>query len=169
MRELIRTGVVILFLLLLPFLFSCATQKVSATTETIPQPVVIKEVEAAPSPQPVEEKPAGFTYHTLYFDFDRSEVLYRDKEYLDRLAEFLLANDDTLLTIAGHADERGAIDYNLSLGEQRALGIKQELQKRGIAPERIRILSYGEERPAVSGETEDAYSQNRRAEFNEMR
>ncbi|HOW51918.1 MAG TPA: OmpA family protein [bacterium] len=168
MRNLITTGVVVLFLLSVFSLFSCATQKVSATAETIPQPVATKEVEVAPPPQPVEEKPAGFTYHTLYFDFDRSEVLYRDREYLDRLAEFLLANDDTLLTIAGHADERGAIDYNFSLGEQRALVIKQELQKRGIAPERIRILSYGEERPAVSGETEDAYSRNRRAEFEEM-
>lgn len=149
--------------------FSCSTQKEMSSVEVIkPPPVVVKKEEPPAPPPPVEEV-EPFNYQTIHFDFDSAEVLYRDKEHLDRLAEFLLRNRDISLTIEGHADERGAFDYNLSLGEQRALNIRQELQKRGIAPERVRIVSYGEERPLVRGHTEDAYSQNRRAEFNEMR
>jgi len=148
---------------------SCSTQKEMSSVEVIkPPPMAVVKKEEPPAPPPPVEEPEPFRYQTIHFDFDSAEILYRDKEHLDRLAEFLLKNKEVSLTIAGHADERGTFDYNLSLGEQRALNIRQELQRRGIAPERVRIVSYGEERPLVTGRNEEAYSQNRRAEFNEM-
>ncbi|HSA32346.1 MAG TPA: OmpA family protein [bacterium] len=117
----------------------------------------------------MKEEPASFSYQTLYFDFDSATILYRDSAHLDRLAEFLINNKELSLVIAGHADERGSFDYNLSLGEQRAIAVRSELQKRGIDPDRVRIVSYGEERPVAHGNDETAYSRNRRAEFDEIR
>lgn len=160
----------LVLILFLPFVLSCSTSKKVSTVPPAPEPVVLAEKKKAPPPPvPAKEEPFSFSYQTLYFDFDSAAILYRDSTYLDRLADFLLKNKEVSLVIAGHADERGSFDYNLSLGEQRAIAVKSELQKRGIAPERIRIVSYGEERPAVRGDDETAYSQNRRAEFDEIR
>lgn len=164
----------IIFPFIATFIFfsflSCSTSKKVSTVPPAPEPVVLAEKKKAPPPPPpVKEEPAPFSYQTLYFDFDSAAILYRDSAHLDRLAEFLLDNKEVSLIVAGHADERGSFDYNLSLGEQRAIAIRSELQKRGIAPERVRIVSYGEERPAVRGDDETAYSQNRRAEFDEIR
>ncbi len=169
MRIFIGSGILLPFLIPLLFFLSCATYKVAAKTEERPQPVVKKIVEKTIPPPPAEEKTIGFDYNTLYFDFDRADILLHDRAYLDRLAEFLIANETVSLIVAGHADERGSLDYNLSLGEQRAFSVRDALQRRGIAPERIRIISYGEERPAAYGRDESAYAKNRRAEFDEIR
>ena len=71
--------------------------------------------------------------------------------------------------IEGHADERGPDEYNLALGNRRAAMVKRYMVERGIADERVSIVSYGEERPAVAGSSEDAWSRNRRAEFRATR
>jgi peptidoglycan-associated lipoprotein len=67
--------------------------------------------------------------------------------------------------VEGHCDARGSTEYNLSLGERRALTVKGYLIKLGVNPERLEIISYGEERPADGGASEEAFSRNRRAEF----
>lgn len=164
----------LVFLIIAIFVFplgvSCSTSKKSSIAPLTPRPIAVaKKKDLPPPPPPVKEEPASFSYQTLYFDFDSAAILYRDSTHLDRLAEFLIHNKEVSLVIAGHADERGSFDYNLSLGEQRAIAIRSELQKRGIDPDRIRVVSYGEERPAAHGNDETAYSQNRRAEFDEIR
>jgi peptidoglycan-associated lipoprotein len=74
-------------------------------------------------------------------------------------------NGDASVLIQGHCDERGTVEYNLALGEKRAKAARDYLVDLGISADRIRTISYGEERPANPGHDESAWSQNRRAEF----
>jgi peptidoglycan-associated lipoprotein len=77
----------------------------------------------------------------------------------------LTANSQTQVTLEGHADERGTREYNLALGEQRALAVKQFLMDHGVAETQLQTLSYGEERPANAGSNESAWELNRRVEL----
>ena len=78
-------------------------------------------------------------------------------------AEWLQANPDTNVIVEGHTDDRGTREYNLALGERRAVAVKNYLISRGVDAERIKTISYGKERPAVVGANEAAWAQNRRA------
>lgn len=102
---------------------------------------------------------------TIYFDYDRYTIRDTDMEKLTKNAKWLGLNSKTRVKIEGHADERGETEYNLALGDKRAQSVKRYLQDMGIQPERLDIVSYGEEKPAVPGHDEDAWSRNRRAEF----
>ncbi len=82
---------------------------------------------------------------------------------LQSQATWLRANPAVRVIVEGHADERGTRDYNLALGERRANSAKNYLATLGIDPSRIQVISYGKERPAALGSTEEAYAQNRRA------
>jgi len=82
---------------------------------------------------------------------------------LQRQAEWLKRYPNVTVTIEGHADERGTREYNLALGERRAQAARNVIVALGISPSRISTISYGKERPAVPGSTEEAYAQNRRA------
>ncbi|HSJ62546.1 MAG TPA: peptidoglycan-associated lipoprotein Pal [Gemmatimonadaceae bacterium] len=101
----------------------------------------------------------------IYFDFDSDGLSADARSRLDAKLAILNANSGLTLRIAGHADERGSDEYNLALGQRRAAAAKRYLTQRGIADDRIAIISYGEERPAVQGSDESAWSQNRRDEF----
>ena len=101
----------------------------------------------------------------IFFDFDRSEVKPAGRETLQRKAEALRALSDVRIVIEGHADERGTVEYNLALGERRARAAFDYLVDLGIDRDRMSIVSYGEERPALHGSGEAVWSQNRRAEF----
>lgn len=101
----------------------------------------------------------------VFFDFDRSELRPDARETVDRLAVWLGANPSVTLTIEGHADERGTTEYNLALGARRAASAHDYLIALGVSANRLSTISYGEERPAVSGQGEWAWSQNRRDVF----
>ena len=101
----------------------------------------------------------------IYFDFDSDALSADATAGLDMKLRILNANSALTLRIAGHADERGSDEYNLALGQRRAASAKRYLTDRGIAGDRIEIISFGEERPAVQGADESAWSQNRRDEF----
>lgn len=101
----------------------------------------------------------------VYFDFDKSEIRAGDAEILDHKLAILRANSQLRIRIAGHADERGSDEYNLALGNRRANAAKHYLVSRGIDASRVETVSFGEERPAASGSTEEAWAQNRRDEF----
>jgi peptidoglycan-associated lipoprotein len=87
------------------------------------------------------------------------------EEVLTRNAEYLNSIPGTTVTLEGNSDERGTNEYNLALGERRAINTRQYLINLGVAAERIQTLSYGEERPLFLGQDEDAYSMNRRVDF----
>jgi peptidoglycan-associated lipoprotein len=101
----------------------------------------------------------------VHFDYDRSDLKPEDQAVLDRKVTVLRANPRLTLQIEGHCDERGPDEYNLALGERRAAATKRWLVEHGIADTRLTIISYGEERPADPGHTEEAWAKNRRAEF----
>lgn len=101
----------------------------------------------------------------IYFDYDSSTVLVQFRGIIQAHAVALQANPDVVTTLEGHADERGSREYNLALGERRALAVKQQLVVLGVSPNQIRTVSFGEERPAQSGHDEQAWRLNRRVEF----
>ena len=101
--------------------------------------------------------------NTVYFGFDSSELAGEAQATLDRQAAFLNVNPTMVVIIEGHADERGTREYNLALGDRRAVAVRDYLLAKGLNAARVRTVSYGKERPAVSGSTEEAWAKNRRA------
>ncbi len=101
----------------------------------------------------------------VYFDFDRSELTEKAKELLAQVAELLLKETRFTITIEGHTDARGTEDYNFTLGAKRAMKVKEFLNAYGVEGKRMESVSYGKEAPKVEGASEEAYSQNRRANF----
>ena len=101
----------------------------------------------------------------VYFDFDRSELTEKAKELLAQVGELLIKEERFTITIEGHTDARGTEDYNFTLGAKRAMQVKEFLVAYGIDAKRMESVSYGKEAPKVEGATEEAYSQNRRANF----
>lgn len=103
--------------------------------------------------------------NTIYFDFDKYNIRAEEKANLDLNAKWLKLNSGVKLRIEGHADERGETEYNLALGDKRARTVSKYLGDMGVSSSRLSTVSYGEEKPAVNGHDESAWSKNRRAEF----
>lgn len=101
--------------------------------------------------------------NTVYFGFDRYNVSSEFENMLDKHVEFLRRNPSYSVVVEGYADERGTPEYNIALGERRSSSVKLYLQGKGIAADRVSIVSYGKEKPAVLGHDEAAYAKNRRA------
>ena len=101
--------------------------------------------------------------NVIYFDTDRYNIDTADAAALQTQAQYLASYPNLRVTIEGHADERGTRDYNLALGERRANAAKNYLVSLGVAANRIRTVSYGEERPVATASTPQAWAQNRRA------
>ena len=101
----------------------------------------------------------------IYFDFDKSDIRPDAAATLDAKIPLLQANPNMRIRISGHADERGSDEYNLALGQRRAASARRYLSTRGVAANRIDIISYGEERPVCTESDESCWSRNRRDEF----
>jgi len=101
---------------------------------------------------------------TIYFDFDKSVLKDEAKGVLESNAKWLGNNRKEWVLIEGHCDERGTEEYNIALGERRADSVKKYYEAFGVESKRLEIISWGEEKPAVSGHEESAWSRNRRAE-----
>ncbi|HXQ29566.1 MAG TPA: peptidoglycan-associated lipoprotein Pal [Gemmatimonadales bacterium] len=101
----------------------------------------------------------------IHFDYDKAALRPGDVTSLDQKIPLLQANTAVTIRIAGHCDERGSDEYNLALGNRRAMAAKQYLTSHGIDAGRITTVSYGKERPIDPGHDEDAWSKNRRDEF----
>jgi peptidoglycan-associated lipoprotein len=118
----------------------------------------------APRPAPAEFKSIP-DLRDVFFDFDKATIRPDAARTLDTNIGWLKANSSALILIEGHCDERGTNAYNLVLGERRAKATQDYLVARGVAPARITIVSYGEERPACTARNEACWAQNRRAHF----
>jgi len=99
---------------------------------------------------------------SVFFDFDRYNLKADARTTLEKQAAWLMKNPAVSILIEGHCDERGTREYNLALGERRANSAKDYLVALGVAPSRVRTISYGEERPFAIGSNETAWAQNRR-------
>jgi peptidoglycan-associated lipoprotein len=98
----------------------------------------------------------------VFFAFDKSDVSADARGTLDKWVAFLKKYPNDKLTIEGHCDERGTVEYNLALGERRANSVKNYLVAQGVDAGRLKTISYGKSRPAVLGHDEAAWAQNRR-------
>ena len=101
----------------------------------------------------------------VYFDYDRAEIKPEFVPVVAAHAKFLNGNSQRKVRLEGHSDERGSREYNIGLGERRAQTVRRALMLQGVAESQITTVSYGEERPAVQGSDEAAYSKNRRVEL----
>ncbi|MEO7965314.1 MAG: OmpA family protein [Gemmatimonadaceae bacterium] len=101
----------------------------------------------------------------VYFEYDSDELSGDARAVLDAKLPIFRANAGLRVRISGHTDERGSDEYNLALGQWRAAAVKRYMTDQGIDGARVEIVSYGEERPAVTEGTEEAWRLNRRAEF----
>jgi peptidoglycan-associated lipoprotein len=102
----------------------------------------------------------------IYFGFDQYSVDDASLNVLRHYADVLLDNPSLTVKLEGHTDERGSPAYNLALGERRAIAVLDVMKAYGIAENRMMAISFGEERPVVLGQSEEAYSMNRRVELN---
>ena len=110
------------------------------------------------------DQPAALRDNVVYFEYDRSQVKASEHSKLDAVASFAKGGNRAI-RVEGHCDERGTEEYNRSLGERRALAVREYLVRAGVSADRIDTISHGEDKPAVPGHSEAAWSKNRRAEF----
>jgi peptidoglycan-associated lipoprotein len=103
--------------------------------------------------------------YTVHFPFDSSAVSATEAAKLDIVADKLKSNPSARLLIEGNCDERGTEEYNRSLGERRALALREELVKKGIPADNIHTISYGKDKPVDDGHDEAAFAKNRRGDF----
>ena len=103
--------------------------------------------------------------YPVYFDFDQSGIRSDMARVLEENAEYLRTIPGRIVMIEGNTDERGTNEYNMALGERRALAVQQHLANLGIPSFDMRTLSYGEEKPLFHGQDEESYSLNRRVDF----
>jgi len=108
---------------------------------------------------------AALANDTVHFAYDSAAVRKSEHSNLEAVAFALSADASTKLLIEGHCDERGTEEYNRSLGERRALALREALAKLGVDPSRIRTISYGKDHPVDPGHDEAAWAKNRRGEF----
>ncbi|MDY0190843.1 MAG: peptidoglycan-associated lipoprotein Pal [Desulfuromonas sp.] len=101
----------------------------------------------------------------INFDFDQHLLSEQARAILDENARYLQINNTASVVVSGYCDERGSDEYNLALGERRAIAAANYLVSMGISPQRISTISYGEEKPLDPASTEAAWAMNRRAEF----
>ena len=153
----------------LALLVGCAHQEVKPTPAPVaksaagaPAPVVAETPRPGEPAAPLEVKP---TLDPIHFDFDKSDIHPEDTNILVALGNYLLEHKDRFLTIAGHCDERGTVEYNIAFGDRRASVARDYLVRLGVDFNRIRTISYGEAIPADSGHDETAWAKNRRDEF----
>ncbi|HEX7183563.1 MAG TPA: peptidoglycan-associated lipoprotein Pal [Thermoanaerobaculia bacterium] len=174
---------------LLTVLYGCPKKKpqtppqdleVDTTTVTPPAPTTTTDVPATTTPTPVEDETEdpllsadmqvvndelrrrGFS-PDVYFEYDEDSLSDETRERLARNADLLKSSAQLTVTIEGHADERGTNEYNLALGDRRANAVRDYLTSLGVDGNRLRTLSYGEERPVCTNVDESCWSQNRRA------
>ena len=145
--------------------------EVKEAPEVKPEPVAKAEPEPAQGGDAKETAaaPAATTksaeIEDIHFDYDKSVLRPEDREILKRHADWLKQNKNATVVIEGNCDERGTTEYNLALGERRANEAMNYLVGLGIEKERIKTISYGEERPLDPGHNEEAWAKNRRDHF----
>ena len=162
-----RVGVAALSLsVLLTFgMAGCARKAVQAPPESPPRSsTTIGQAEATPVPSSVANGTSE-SLQAVFYAFDSYRLDDAARQTLNRHTRMLRENPDFDVTIEGHCDERGTAEYNQALGERRARAARDYLIASGVAPGRIRVVSFGKERPFTHGHDEAAWASNRRAHF----
>jgi peptidoglycan-associated lipoprotein len=116
-------------------------------------------------PGPSEDELFRQNVKDIYFDFDKSDIRPDQQSAMQQDAAFLIQHPNINLTIEGHCDERGSIEYNIALGDKRANAVKERLVAAGISSANVKTISYGKEKPVCTEQAESCWQQNRRGHF----
>jgi len=140
------------------------------TTTNTSQPPTSEPTPTPPPPAPVPENPGGATIPAgelkiVYFGYDSYTLDDAARAALDQNARVLREHSGASVSLDGHCDERGTVEFNQALGQKRAEAVQQYLTDAGIPAARLTVISYGKERPADDGHDEAAWAKNRRVEF----
>jgi len=151
----------------------CAKKAVKTPPEPPPAPPA--QTQAPPTPKEPEQPPTpppaptpemtASDLQPVFFDFDSYTLRDDARSTLDADARMLREHPLSKITIEGHCDERGTVEYNQALGERRAQAVHDYLVQAGIPEARLQVISYGKERPFDNGHDEAAWAKNRRAHF----
>ena len=146
------------------------TGEVAQPTREEPKPVEVTETFKPEEPKVVEIPPPSAAelsrqLQNIYFAFDKYDLSDESRRILQGNTGVLKEHASFRVVIEGHCDERGTIESNLALGEKRARAVRDYMVSLGLSPSRLRIVSFGEERPSDPGHNENAWAKNRRAEF----
>jgi peptidoglycan-associated lipoprotein len=131
----------------------------NAVTSTPIAPVTVGNAAGAAAPPPAGDR-------TVYFDYDSFTIKPEFQAVIEAQARYLKADPKRHAAVEGHTDERGGREYNLALGQKRAEAVRRALGLLGVADAQVEAVSFGKEKPAVSGSDEAAMAKNRRAEIN---
>lgn len=142
---------------------SPATSPGPAPAEPPPAPAEPAPAPAPPAPAPMVEEPSGL--EPVYFDFDKSFLRKDARPALQKVTEYMKKNPGAKIRIEGNCDERGTSEYNMALGDRRAISAKKYLTALGIDANRLSTVSYGKERPVCAEHNEECWQKNRRADF----
>jgi len=185
-KKLLKSVALLLVIPGLFLLFSCAETEVKSTTPDAPKAQLSEDAEEAgklvadedaareASQRTIEEEAIRkeqvaarnmFINEDIYFDYDDSSLKSEAQNMLQRKGVWLRNNSEASALIEGHCDERGTTEYNLALGDRRANSAKSFLVDMGIAPSRLKTISYGEEMPVDTGSNQRAWAKNRRVHF----
>ncbi len=154
-----------LFIPALLSLGACSCHKAVVNAPPPPPPAPVMALVAPPVAPPVAAPVAAALLGDVFFDYDKAEIRNDAREQLQTNYSWLKVDATRKVVIEGHCDNRGTTEYNLALGERRATGAKDYLVNLGIDASRLKAVSFGEEKPFAEGNTEEAWSQNRRAHF----
>jgi len=147
----------------------CAKKPVAEpTAEPMEDTQALRGEDVALTQQPEETiyvEPGAGVFQDIHFEFDKYRIMSDDEPVLQRIARWLKENEDVKVLIEGHCDERGTNEYNMALGEQRALAARRYMVGLGVTADRLNTISYGEEQPLDSSSTEEAWARNRRDHF----
>ena len=171
MKNKVLLGMVILMALTLMLATGCAKKQTTAAegqalSFSTPDPQSPSGMDAgAAEKEAMMKAESALTGNKIFFDFDKYDLKDTAKEVLKAKAAILKKYGSWKMLIEGHCDERGTEEYNLALGERRARAAYEFLVVLGVPSSRLKIVSFGEERPADAGHTEMAWAKNRRAEF----
>ena len=113
----------------------------------------------------LEQTDGALSTRIVYFEFDSAKLTSESIEILETHGNFVAANGEVTVRLEGHSDERGSREYNIALGDRRAQSVRRVLLFQGASVDQIETVSYGEEQPAMSDHTEEAWSLNRRVEL----
>lgn len=168
---------VVAMLAILTLVCACATKTTPDPTTSAPTPAPVATTDLSQQPtalgvesQPIQSGPVADLQSVaglerIHFAYNQFTLEEPARVTLEQNAVFLRNNPGLKVVIEGHCDERGSDEYNLALGERRAVAAKNYLVSLGIAVTRLSVISYGEEQPLVAASNEDAWAKNRRAEF----
>lgn len=160
------------FLILGSFALACCSQKPKPVTRSVDAPSAMAKTEISSAPDDSLERHRiqieqllNQAFQPVYFPFDQYALSDKSKTLLSQAGNLMKLEPSIQVLIKGNSDERGTDDYNLALGDRRARAVKDYLVSYGVQASRLKVISYGEEKPANAGHDESAWALNRRDEF----